>query len=615
MQLLRLPSFGQSATRLYTQTVYCFPYDERTSKKKTIHHLRSSLGRLEEQCPLLAGTLHIYPHESIVSVLPGGGKIPFEVLVPGGQQLTPSGTQTYFDSYYSRLASRGFPPQAFVHPSYGLNDELKLEEGPIPVSHVRANFIPGGLLIWLSIHHALSDDYCLGLFAECFAAVTRRQPIPHNTPQSPNLNLPTDPRWSPATLMELSRECPEFDVLLYPGESPSLPDEIPGGLPTSATPKTGKIFVFSIGRLEQLRNIVHRASGPGAGPPSIEACLAALTLAHVTQARLTTEVGFVPEDDESRSAKLFMPVNWRDRGFENETANYFGNAMINLLTQVPINEVQDACADGTMNSLAMLVAKISASVATVDREAVLKRNALFHRVGDCRRLLLRMDRRRATEFEFNTWRAVGADAAWNIPGVLSARPDAVRRVQGGWGIGSALVLPERLGSRVLELALDLPKVSMKALCRNNNFMSWVDRVIGPASSSRRRGPLAAPDSLRSRRAARSRDPVALADGVVGAPEVLLALLHDRPVLQLAGLRLRVVRAVVEELVRGLQRAAPDGLARAADALQAGLDVLCNFGSGGHFDGWLFWNSGGMWLVFVVPDWWFIMYVDGFKVGK
>ncbi|KUI52571.1 hypothetical protein VP1G_00027 [Cytospora mali] len=516
MQLLRLSSYGQSATRLYTQTVYCFPYDERASKKKTIHHLRTSLERLEDQCSLLAGTLHIYPHESIVSVLPRGGKIPFEVLIPGGQQFTPSGTQTYFDSYYSRLASRGFPPQAFIHPSYELNDRLKLEEGPIPVSHVRANFIPGGLLIWLSIHHT-----------------------------SPNLNLPTDPVWSPATLMELSRECPEFDVLLYPCESPSLPDEIPGGLPASAIPKTGKIFVFSIDRLEQLRNIIYRASRPGAKPPSIEACLAALTMAHVTQARLTTEVGFVPEDDKSRSAKLFMPVNWRDRGFENETANYFGNAMINLLTQIPINEIQDACTDGTMKALATLVAEISASVATVDREAVLKRNALFHRVVDCRRLLLHMDRRRATEFEFNTWRAVGADVAWNIPGVLSTRPDAVRKVQGDWSIGNALVLPERLGSRALELALDLPEVSMEALCRNSGFMAWVDRVIGPTSSSRRRRPLAAPDSLRRRRVARSRDPVALADRVVGAPEVLLALLHDRPVLQLAGLRLWVVRAVVE----------------------------------------------------------------------
>ncbi|ROV93566.1 hypothetical protein VMCG_08055 [Cytospora schulzeri] len=355
---------------------------------------------------------------------------------------------------------------------------LKLEEGPVPVCHVRAAFVPGGLLIWLSIHHTIGDDHCLNLFAECFATATRHQPMPHNTPQCPFLDIPKDPVWSPATLMTLARECPEFDVLLYPGQSPSLPDVRPGGLPPSAIPKTGKVFVFSVARLEQLRNLVYRSSGPEAEPPSIDACLAALTLAHVTQARLTTEVGFTPEDNDPRTAKLFTPVDWRDRGFNSETADYFGNAFITLLTHIPLNEVQDACIDVTMEAMARIVAKISASVAGVDREAVLKRDALFHRVGDCRRLILRKDCRRPAELEFNTWRSIGADTVWNIPGVLSAQPDAVRKVQGDWSMGSALVLPARSDSSVYELFIQLPKVSMEALCRSNEWLTWVDRVVG-----------------------------------------------------------------------------------------------------------------------------------------
>lgn len=478
MQLL--PSFSQSAARFYTQTVYCFPYNDRTSKRLTIHHLRTSLKLLGEQCPLLAGTLHASPLESIVSVLPGGGKISLEVLITSGQQFASTDNSTYFDSYYSRLASCGFPPRAFVHPSLDLNKKLDLEEGPIPVCHVRATFVPGGLLIWLSIHHTIGDDYCLNLFSECLAAATRRQPIPPSTPRSPVLDLPRHPVWSPSTLMTLARECPEFDVLLYPGESPALPDVLPGGLPPSAIPKSGKIFTFSADRLEKLRGIIYRASGPGAEPPSVGACLAALTLAHVTQARLATEVGFVPEpDSDARTARLFTPIDWRGRGLGSEMAGYFGNAFVTLLTRVPINEVQDACVDdGTMEAMARLVSKISASVRAVDREAVLKRDALFRRVGDCRRLLLRMDHRRPAELEFNTWRAIGADAVWNIPGVLSAQPDAIRKVQGDWGMGNALVLPARPASRVYEVFLELPKVSMESLCQSNGWLRWVDRVVG-----------------------------------------------------------------------------------------------------------------------------------------
>ncbi|ROW02875.1 hypothetical protein VSDG_01752 [Cytospora chrysosperma] len=478
----RLPSFSQAAARTYTQTAYCFPYDDKTSKIQTILHLKTSLELLGKQCPLLAGTLHISSHESTVSILPGGGKISLEVFVTSGQQFASTESSTYFDSYYSRLASLGFPPRAFVHSSLDLNRKLDLEEGPIPVCHVRATFVPGGLLIWLSIHHTMSDDYCLNLFSKCLAAATRRQPIPTSTPRSPFLDLPRDPVWSPATLMTLARECPEFDVLLYPGKSPSLPDVLPGGVPPSAIPKTGKVFVFSADRLEELRNLVYRASGPGAGPPpSVDACLAALTLAHVTQARLATEVGLAaPGDDDGvtpGTARLFTPVGWRGRGLEGETADYFGNASVTLLTKVPAGEVQDACVDGTMGAMARLVARIGASVAAVDREAVLKRDALFRRVGDCRRLLLRMDRRRPAELVFNTWRAVGADTVWNIPGVLSAQPDAVRKVQGNWDMGSALVLPARLGSRVYELFLELPKVSMEALCQSNGWLRWVEKIV------------------------------------------------------------------------------------------------------------------------------------------
>lgn len=475
----RLSSFAQAATRQYIQAVYCFPYNNHTPKQATTEHLRASIARLEEQCPLLAGTLHMSPEEGIVSVRPGGGKIPFQVFISSGQQLAPTDDLNYFDSYYSLLASHGFPPQAFVHDFLELDGELGLGKGPVPVCHVRATFIPEGLLIWLSIHNTMADDHCLGQFAACFAAATRREPVPAGTPLSPVLDLPKDPIWGPATLATLGRACPEFDILLYPGESPSLPDPLPGGIPLGAIPKTGKIFTFRLDRLEELRSRVYSASGAGAGPPSIDACLAALSMAYVTQARLEAESGLGPEDDDPHTAKLVTRVNWRDRVGRGVAAEYFGNAAITLLTRIPLGEVEDACADGTMAAMARLVAEIGASVASVGEDAVRRRHALFHRVGDTRRLLLRVDCRRPAELEFSSWRgSLGADSPWDIPGVLSGRPDAVRRAQGDWNIGSALVLPARSESRLYELQISLPKASMDALCQSGGWMAWVDRVVG-----------------------------------------------------------------------------------------------------------------------------------------
>lgn len=61
--------------------------------------------------------------------------------------------------------------------------------------------------------------------------------------------------------------------------------------------------------------------------------------------------------------------------------------------------------------------------------------------------------------------------------------------------------------------------------------------------------------------------------IVHGLHVALPLLRDGFVLELGGLRGRVVRIVVEGLVCGLHQVAAQGVAGAADALDACLDVF------------------------------------------
>lgn len=326
----------------------------------------------------------------------------------------------------------------------------------------------------VSLHHTAADGYGLGQFAEAFADATRGDFI-RGECSSTVLHLPQDEEISSATLTTLSGQCKEFEVLLEPNPLPSLPDILPGGTPNETIPSEAKIFVFKIDKIEQLRDMVCEVWGPTAKKPSVFEVFSALTWAHVTKARRRSEFGAPPSGD-SHVGKLFIPIDFRRR-FHEETIEYFGNAVVTIPTESSIQDVEAACGRQNMAALAKLVAQIATTISDVDQAAILRREALFRRLGDLRRLVLSQDRRLPGQLQFNSWRYFGANFRWRIPGIGEKKPDSVRRITGGVSPGSALILPLNSESEVYELLLSLPTVSMSALSQDETWMDLVYRVI------------------------------------------------------------------------------------------------------------------------------------------
>lgn len=460
----RLSEFNQSSLRTYTQIVLAFPLAQSASASIIYQQLRQSLTHVGQEFPLLACNVHLqksrFGEEAFIS--PSPDEIPLLTEIDGAD--------------YASLAARGFPAQEFIHHGLDLNNTLKLDEGPVPVAHVRAKFINGGVLLMLSLHHTMGDGYCLGLFAEAFSAATRGARIAVEY-SSPALHLPQDEDVSSETLLTLSRHCPEYEVLLSPNSGPSLPDKLPGGIPSREIPGAAKIFVFKIDQIEKLRNMVQAELGPVARKPSAFVCLAALTWAHVTTARRKSESGLAPPCGNADVAKLFTPIDFRRR-FHSETEGYFGSAIVTIPTQSSVEEVESACGDQNMASFAKVVAQIATTISDVDQAAVLRREAMFKRIGDYRRLVLSQDRTLPGQFQFNSWRYFGGNNVWNIPGMGNKKPDSVRRIQGVVSLGSALILPLSSESETYELLLQLPEVSMAALLQDDDWMHRVHHVVG-----------------------------------------------------------------------------------------------------------------------------------------
>ena len=353
---------------------------------------------------------------------------------------------------------------------------------------VCVSFIPGGLVLWLFAHHAMMDGTATAAFLDYFSRVTRNK---ENVGDKKAFNLDLDmPSVSVTPSNEaartLIRDCPEYLLLKSTGSAqpvgPTQPNFEPGGMQPSDIPKATRTFLFRKVKLEELkRQISNGAPDSTSKAPTAFTSLAALLWAYTTKARVAAERGaneFAPASSAERPARIFIPVNWEGR-LGKWTEGYVGVTTGMFQVTLPISKVL-AASRGREDfaALALVDRKISHYIDQINDEWVNKRTNMLAATPDPRELILDTDPRQPGDLSFNSWRRFGADTEWGIPGITSSKPDAIRRVQSGPNISGGIVMPFREESPVWELILNLPPASMKLLCEDEDFMTWVDSVKG-----------------------------------------------------------------------------------------------------------------------------------------
>ncbi|KAI2631257.1 hypothetical protein GGS21DRAFT_524047 [Xylaria nigripes] len=465
-----LSVFNQCSPRGYICVVLCFPCDDSRQRDAT-QHIRESLARLADERPLFAGRLYVTCDGRVVMRRSRAYDIPFNIISSEAEK----------EVNYEQLRRNDFVPGLFVKDHYGIPGLGDSNCDAIPMSKVEARFVRGGLLLSIYLQHAITDGGSLRVFLASFGNQTRHLSA-NNLPSEQKLRFP-----SPGSQNVVARRkssemtrfktlmagCPEYTIL--PDLSgPTQPAMQTTGRPISDVKRIGRIFVFATERLQELRELI-RTMNDSPDLPTAYMSLATLAFAHVTKARIKVEpalTGIKP----GPTATLWNSVNWRTRAFVGRTENYFGNAVLPAVTRVAREQVHSAsCQDC---ELARLVTAVQQSVNVVDEEYVSQRMAMMAQAPDPRMVGINYDPRSPETLAFNTWRHFGADAEWCIPGVPVSKPDAIRRAVGGWGLGTALILPAKAESSRQELFVSLTVEGMEALCKDERWMRWVDKVIG-----------------------------------------------------------------------------------------------------------------------------------------
>ncbi|KAF6837085.1 trichothecene 3-o-acetyltransferase [Colletotrichum musicola] len=406
----------------------CFPLQDDAKEEEIVASLHAALDRLAAQRPDVADTLRVELRLGVISLETSeGGTIPLTKL----------------------------DANAKINISY---NDLKRKD------HVRAglvnySFIQGGLLLWVHLNHAFADGLSLQAFVECLAAQTRGEVVDHPASQKlgPELAMcEEDGRTEPFT--RLMEACPDLTVM-FDDSGPGTTVSLGRALSLDNSSKSEKIFVFKREKLQELRGLLANANNTEKAP-TIYQCLAALTWANI-QSEVESE--------------MMISVNWRKRVFQDDTKDYFGNTTTYPMIKTRVTQVVGAAE--SIESLAALVGLIDRGIKSVDKGFVARRTKAMAACPDIRLLRAAIDLMNPVSLGFNTWRYFGADEEWKLPGLASRKADAVRRVSSGIGVGTALILPAKKDSEEYELVVSLMTDSMNELCRSEQWMRWVDRVI------------------------------------------------------------------------------------------------------------------------------------------
>lgn len=490
-----LPVWDQCTIRAYIQLAFCFSFSAHhhdhnnsnhsttTQEQQAEAHIRASLQRLSRQRPELAARLCADEQGRVWLEQRADHVIPFDVR----QETTLGGGI----KSYAELKRKEFPPGAFVHPDLAISGALEPGGASKPVVKIELSFLEdgSGIILWVNTHHTLVDGDSCRCLVQCLAAQTRGEELacPGNVDPAPLRSL--EDGHHNTDFADLIRQFPEY------GDLPERngPNVVAPSCSTSHHPSPGsvgqkaeRILVFRQEALKRLGGAIASAPAWTANSrrsPSSYLSLAVLTWAHITKARVTAFANRAGSIDPKAPAKLTTHVDWRRRVFEGTFQDYLGNAIAIPFTQFPVEELIDAAdafsnRTGTVNDkLSHIAYCIQQTNDSVDQDFVAVRTqAMAACKSDPRRFGLGVDPTDPTCLGFNTWRFLGSDAVWGIPGTPISRPDAVRRVGDKIGVERALILPQVSDEKV-EMLVWLTQDAMELLLQDEGFMRWVDHVV------------------------------------------------------------------------------------------------------------------------------------------
>lgn len=299
--VVRLSTLDQCMPRKHLTFVFCFQLDGNISPCTIIRQLKQSLAAALTELPQFAGVIQPAKNdrkEVQLYIEPESGSLFRSCSLSQNDGSSAQGTEWSFDG----LAKAHFP-LSYIEDRFQVPSETMATPSGVRCLAVQANFINGGLILAIHVHHSLTDAWG---FAQLLSSWSRHMQL--CSQQRPNKLQPSSRnatnRWqlSYGTKNMRLQDVPEFRDASILG-----PTQNGGTVDTSIL--TTVVWHISREHLESLRVTASSGASSEAQVSSIDALLA-LLWRHISLARWSSSDGKI---GQVQSSVLCVPVSLRLR--------------------------------------------------------------------------------------------------------------------------------------------------------------------------------------------------------------------------------------------------------------------------------------------------------------
>ncbi|KXT00275.1 hypothetical protein AC578_1210 [Pseudocercospora eumusae] len=490
----RLSTIDQSFIRTYSRVCLCFPCSNE-DRQRVADALTANVQRTVSHLPILAGRVHPITATSLGATAgssvvenssnPSGkdtglgsdadtnqhGRLDVRVELEDVERLRPTLNfldEEAFPSTYGELVKGGMPASAFLNTALTpLPDMPDPAEGSNPVFTVKANFIKGGVLVAIYIHHSVADNVGVATIIRHLSSSADVIPPRELTSQSLREDAVEQSRLRDRLsgsrgIKSNAVEHPEYQIITSNGGARRL----------SLAPSYGSCHVLSFDMhklssiktmlVERCENMLLRTAPDFA----TKDCLVAILWKFLTRARWLSR-----DDYSGQSSSLLMSTSIRNNMDPVMSEDYCGNASLYAHSTAPVIQLCLPIDVGTMLRTTELVhsgrqqlheTKVRSAIALInDREDVRNAN---HPAVDYN-----------SDVFVTDWSDLPSDLEAGL-GLGLGAPDYVRKVSRQHSSYGCLLLPSKSDEGIWEVLVQLTEDAMERLLEDPGLQPLLLRV-------------------------------------------------------------------------------------------------------------------------------------------
>lgn len=430
--------------RTYTQMLLCFPIAADVERSEIIKTLQDAATALLEAIPILAGQVINHKDENLQ--VPSSGTFRVEPYDhPNGSPLRINVLDDFIS--YAQLRDSKAPASlldgALTAPMKGYPDHYG-DSDVTPVLVIRANLIPGGLLLCFAGMHNCMDGTGLGHVVRLFASLSRGEALSRGDLEAANMDRS------------------QLPVSLKPGQSPMLHPEMAPKADVAHKDDTddAPASVWSYlsippSRLEALKNEASKELT--SGWVSTNDVVTAWLWKAVTKARYS-------HIDAEKETTLLRAVTGRRVLEPPLPESYLGNNVTCATHKIPVKELIES-------SLSKITQAVRRATNAIDDHYVRSLATLIREEPDRNKITFSVEAPHR-DFLVSSWASV---PVYEDFGNLLGRPDYVRRPTSPPWTGVCYIMPKH-PSGSFELLVSLREDDMLRLKNDQKFAAAAEYI-------------------------------------------------------------------------------------------------------------------------------------------